>query len=692
MSQINPSDEQQKIIHSITNGKNVVVNSVAGAGKTTTLLFIAQQNPTKKILQVTYNKQLKLEVRNKITKFNITNVEIHTYHSLAVKNYDRNCFTDDGIINIIKKNIKPINELSYDIIVIDEVQDMTPNYYELIYKFMCDISFKSNILILGDVYQGVYEFKNADTRYLSLSHKIWQCDDFEQLTLNQSYRVTKQIAWFVNSAMLGANRIISHKECKHPIYYYKRNIHTVANILYTKIKHFLANGYYPQDIFILSPSIKSSTNPVKKLENILVKNKIPVYFSRNEEEGIDEQIIAGKTVFTSFHQSKGRERKIVIVYGFDDTYFDFYAKEKNRYVCPSELYVAVTRASEILILIEHDKNDPLSFLKLSKEHLESSPYIEYINEPPKKKENEYVPKEKKILNTHTTSVTELTSYLSESTMKEIIPMINMIYKVTSPPNPKLTVDIPLNVKMKSGLVEDVSDLNGLVIPAIYEAKRTNNLSSIQRVVETFCENTTAENYTYIENKKKDLLANQNNAISIYLLLGNLYIALTENILSKLNQIDRYDWLTSNIIKICHKNMKMNIGQNAKYEQVITDKTGQKFNYSHHKYGLIEIGNRIDIYDDETLWEIKCTSSITIEHMMQLLIYAWLWEQCMKEKYGARKYKLLNIRTGEVRELIYTDYIIVEITELIFINKYEPKNRDSDLIFLEKCKKIKRKYS
>jgi hypothetical protein len=698
---IKPSDEQNNIIESIKNNKSVVVNSVAGAGKTTTLLFIAFHNKNKKILQITYNKQLKLEVRNKIKNYDIDNVEIHTYHSLAVKNYDPNCFTDTGIIDVLEKN-KPIkNEIpKYDIIVIDEVQDMTPNYYELIYKFMSDINFKSNILVLGDHNQGIYEFKNADTRFLTLSHKLWFFSDigFDKLTLNQSYRVTKPIAWFVNNVMLGNDRIISNKESNHKIYYYKKSIYNIHTQIFTKIKNLLKSGYKPEDIFVLSPTLKSVSNPIKKLENIMVKNNIPVYFSRNEEEGIDEKIIAGKAVFTTFHQSKGRERKIVFVFGFDESYFDFFAKEKNRMTCPSELYVAVTRASEILFIIEHDKNESLPFLKIRPdEFYKHNQYIEYIHTETKLPKNPKETKEKKkkeILNVHNTSVIDLTAYLSEMTMRDITPMVKALFTVITPQKDHCTVDIPSNITMKNGLVEDVSDLNSLIIPAIYECQVSGGKSTVQKIVENYCDETTKENKEFIERKKKELVKHQKNAISIYLILGNLYIALTENILSKLNQIDKYDWLSSNVIKVCHKNIKNNISDSAKYEQLITNTKQGNFTYKHKKYGDICITSRVDVIDNtdngkETLWEIKCTNKLTIEHMLQLMIFAWMWERINNGVGG--KYKAINIRTGEVIELKYIDYVVNEIMEVIFINKYESKTKDTDVLFLEKCKKIRRKY-
>jgi hypothetical protein len=687
---LKPSEEQSKIITEIKD-KNIVVNSVAGAGKTTTLLFIALANKNKRILQITYNKQLKLEVRDKMRKYEVSNVEIHTYHSLAVKYYDPKCFTDDNIINILVNDVQPKNAQQYDIIVIDEVQDMTPNYYELIYKFMADTKFNSQILILGDENQGVYEFKNADTRFLTLSHKIWN-SNFSKLSLNQSYRVTKQIAWFVNNVMLGYNRVISHKDVGHKVYYYKKSLYNIHTQIFTKIKKLFTEGYKPEDIFVLAPTLKSSNNPIKKLENLMVKNNIPVYFSRNEEEGIDEKIIAKKAVFTTFHQSKGRERKIVFVFGFDESYFDFFARDKNRMTCPSELYVAITRASEILCIIEHVSNESLSFLKINPiNFVNYSDQIEYIcTEQTKKRLQKDKPKkEKDIEEVHNTSVTELTGYLSELTIREISQIINLLFTTISPPLPSRTVEIPSNVTMKSGLVEDVSDLNALIIPAIYEADNNDTKkSTVQEMVEKYCSDMSNENRLYIEKKKKELIKHQNNAISVYLILGNLYIALSENILSKLNQIDTYNWLSSNVIKVCHKNIKNNIGENAQYEKVITNVKTNEFIYKHKKYGSICIKNRVDVIDDDTLWEIKCTNSLNIEHMLQLAIYAWMWEQV---KLGQKKYKLLNIRTGEVRELKYNDKLINEIMEIIFVNKYEQKVKDDDMVFLEKCKKVRRKY-
>lgn len=692
-SKIEPSEEQKNIIECVSNNKNVVVDAVAGSGKTTTLIFIGKKNPEKKILQITYNKALKFEVREKIELENLTNLEIHTYHSLTVKFYDKNAHTDEAITKVLTNNKPPTHKKQYDILVIDEVQDMTPNYYKLIHKFIHDMKLTSTLLILGDRYQGVYEFKNADTRFLIHSNKIWEKENVV-LPLQQSYRVTEQIAYFVNNVMLGQNRITSTKKSKFNVQYFKWNIFSIYQKFANKIADFIKLGYKPSDVFVLSPSVKSngSNNPIKKLEHELVEKGIPVYFSRNEEDGIDDDIIKGKVVFTTFHQAKGRERKIVFVFGFDDTYFDYHCKDKDRNICPSELYVAVTRASEILIVLESASENSLSFLKYDQEKLFKSNMIDYYGgstgkKPPKKKKESNEQKEE----SHSTTVSELTKYISEENTNRLIPLIAQLYKIIKEPQTKKTVDIPSNVKMSSGLTEDVSDLNGLVIPAMYE-NNIKNQSSLEIFINYMYATSDDNTKKFIDKRRENFNIHlSKNPISAFLFTGNMYIALNENIYSKLTQIDKYDWLTEKMIKQCHKNLSENLSENTLYEQELGNFEGDfgGGKYHVHKtnmYGTIYIKGRADAIDGDTLWELKCVNSIQFENLLQVIVYAWLHQKTTSK--AGMKYKILNIRTGEVRELMYENYIIEEIMSILFENKYYKKDKDSDEQFILKCKNMR----
>lgn len=73
--------EQQAVLNTDTN---LVINAVAGSGKTTTLIEYAKsRNASSKILYLAFNKTVKTEAVQKFTAAGISNVKVETAHSLA---------------------------------------------------------------------------------------------------------------------------------------------------------------------------------------------------------------------------------------------------------------------------------------------------------------------------------------------------------------------------------------------------------------------------------------------------------------------------------------------------------------------------------------------------------------------------------------------------------------------------------
>ena len=78
------TSEQQNVLHTDCN---LVINAVAGSGKTSTLIAYAKSKPpNSKILYLAFNKTVKTEAIQKFTAAGVTNVRVETAHSLA---YDR---------------------------------------------------------------------------------------------------------------------------------------------------------------------------------------------------------------------------------------------------------------------------------------------------------------------------------------------------------------------------------------------------------------------------------------------------------------------------------------------------------------------------------------------------------------------------------------------------------------------------
>ena len=73
--------EQQAVL---STNCNLVINAVAGSGKTTTLIEYAKSRPAhSKILYLAFNKTVKTEAIQKFTTAGINNVKVETAHSLA---------------------------------------------------------------------------------------------------------------------------------------------------------------------------------------------------------------------------------------------------------------------------------------------------------------------------------------------------------------------------------------------------------------------------------------------------------------------------------------------------------------------------------------------------------------------------------------------------------------------------------
>ena len=170
MQLLDASDEQKEVLAAVHQlGQNVMVNSVAGSGKTTSSLHIAKFNPTKSVLLLTYNKKLKEETRCKAIAYLLRNLEVHNYHAMGIRYYALSCYNDTELRKVVESNTSPRTQLpSYDIIIIDEAQDMTKIYHAFIHKIIRDVySLHGKIpklVVVGDENQCIFKFMKADSR------------------------------------------------------------------------------------------------------------------------------------------------------------------------------------------------------------------------------------------------------------------------------------------------------------------------------------------------------------------------------------------------------------------------------------------------------------------------------------------------------------------------------------------------
>ncbi len=653
---------------------------------TSTILFIAEKYKELNILVLTYNAQLKAETRKRAEKH--MNLDIHSYHSFCVANYDKAAHTDDKINDIIRLGFEPSRDIMYDIIIADESQDITPLLYRMLCKILTDNNKKDTckILIMGDQMQSIYKFREADSRFITFSDQIFnKFNNFKWINcgLSETFRCTIPMVNFINNCMIGYERLLSNKKNQNKPDYIICNSYSYPS---TIIVDYL-KMYKPQDIFVIAFSTKDKT-PLKHLANYVTNNlNIPIYCSGSDQESLDSRVIENKLVFSSIHQIKGRERKAVLFIGFDESYFEYYDKVANQRICPNELYVAVTRASERLTLVHDSKKGYLPFLNtklLSK----------YTNFQHKQtKEN---PMKKNIpSNNDTFTVSDLVSYLPFSI--ENLCMNYLTVKILKEPDSKL--DVPSIIKLESDMggnkvdiYESVSDITGVAIPAHFEYKRLGKSS-------LFSKNLIERNIHRIENgnyeaktkvamitklKKfsktlKDFHKTHIENIDIHKLSVNdllkisLYYSAQQNKTDyKLKQITSFEWLTVSILEEGTNRLNDIVkGKNLLFEESVE---GQFF--GNNVIGEIDC---VDC-DNKIVYEFKCTKDLTVSHMIQLGIYMCI---CMYVNgYKDYKYYLFNIFTNELREISGNLENLQEMIKILIEHKMIGEIMKSDDQFLK----------
>ena len=74
---------------------------------------------------------------------------------------------------------------------------------------------------------------------------------------------------------------------------------------------------------------------LQKFENILAERDIPIYVPSGDDSQIgSDSLVAKKVLFSTFHQSKGLERKVVVIFDFSGNYFKYFGRDYDPNTCP----------------------------------------------------------------------------------------------------------------------------------------------------------------------------------------------------------------------------------------------------------------------------------------------------------------------------------------------------------------------
>jgi hypothetical protein len=315
----------------------------------------------------------------------------------------------------------------------------------------------------------------------------------------------------------------------------------------------------------------------------------------------------------------------------------------------------------------------------------------------------------------------------------------------------MELKIPNVILTGRGLYEDVCDLNGIAIPSIYydhifryyfeknanasstESQPINvGASVLKQVIDDCMRETKDHEYRHL----KQLIAefpDECDTISDYLRLSNLFVAAKERLLFKLKQIDDsdYTWLTEDAVEECLRRLDDVIGAECELELPLVEHNiiqkdmeaelervnqillpyfsrgtyGQGASgaeAARHPNGALAVGSptrkfrftaRADLITKKCIWELKCTSSISIEHRLQVVLYDWLWRivntpdiavKRRAECVSPKETRIINIKSGEILRLNASFEDLTTIVVELLKGKYEQIPQRTTEEFIADC--------
>ena len=357
------TEEQQQIIDDVKNGSHVSVTALPGSGKSMVAYeLIRQCENDEAVVLLMYKRSLCETTAAHLGKLGLSperKVKAFTFHGLASSLSSTVCHNDRDIacaIQVMEQEPSPWYMDDFTLLIIDEAQDMRPDFMRLIHYLIqsaCRARTKLRVVVLGDPKQllyGFYKHNRADARFLSLSHVLLATINdrgWEQRRLTRSFRSTKQVATVLNALIPGHAMVHGGITDGPPVSIVLCNY---WNIQETSVKLIqLVSGYAPSDVMILCGSLNHNS-PAKQMVKALVRHGIPVHVQRSgplrDVVPVSIASTAGKVRFKTFHASKGLEAKLVIVL------------HRGSVLQPdleNSVYVAITRSTERLVIFQEAK-------------------------------------------------------------------------------------------------------------------------------------------------------------------------------------------------------------------------------------------------------------------------------------------------------------------------------------------------
>ncbi|CAF3506420.1 unnamed protein product [Fusarium graminearum] len=687
-----PSLEQLEIAE-LCSSHNVVVSARPGSGKTATIEAIAAKHPDKRIGSILFSKRLQNETSRRLESYH--NSETFTFHGMAGKLLGRVVQNDTELLKLLRavdcsRKLPLWTSAPFDIIVLDEFQDCNPETFWLAVCFLRSNNVAkggqpARIVVLGDERQAIYRFRGADPRYLTLAPEMLgpiSPYPFTEIQLGNSFRLPIPTVEFINQVFLGGEQYISSsKQGPKPIVL-RCNIRD-SRAMAKKLLP-LINRYGPKNCAIIAPFIRGRI-PLQGLVNTLAWDyKIPISVPTDDDAPLDDRVIKGKLCLSTIHQFKGRERQLVILCGMDSSYFERLGRDQPDDKCPNEVFVALTRALEQLVLVHEDDKYMMPCVSANALYDTADVTDMTGNETNILPGLPGRPLQLGLLLPRLSKAREMSRYIEGDALDKVVRRFLRVEPLSPRSSDRTSINIQNVVasNTQKGFFESVSDINGLVIAAALELANSRTLRSLgvwdRQVIE-------------------DMPRDPQQLVSWLCRRACEYEAEISGYQPRMIQMEhhKFDWMKYKDLELARRRLGKELLDPAghlEFEVEMEEKEFKEFKDDKQETKLV---GRADIVasspdnkrgkNDKTIWEIKFVSQLTNEHIVQACVYGYLLGSSNKDGKLPRII-LYNVRDGDKREIIPRDgldglkKLIVDVMRLRYTATKEASHEE----FIQRC--------
>ena len=648
------SIEQQRVVDLISNKKKVIVNGFPNSGKTYSIFYILEnfknkaKLSNKKVLILTFNHAINQNIKNNIESFDLNknnSVDVYTIYGFMHYLSD-NKFPGNNDLNKTNEFLAETNfnknKLCYDLIIIDEFQDINDTMFDSI-KIILENNKKTcenndfNICLIGDKNQTIFafdEYNASDYRYLMYADKIINfrnkpvMEKFETVNFTVTKKLPRKVGEFINENTNLLEKVNEKIICDEGYIkgFFDYWIYENENLLFNK----------------MLSTISDFQNKEKKIGIVLFSD---LYDKSNQiyekyYQFIKKYNLKNVEIFNNY-TIKGINKDIIFVMDFDNRLFEAKSnKLKNEFI-NNQIYVVLTRAYERTIVCQKYTNKICSIFKDS--FLSTYNEFEYIG-------NEKVIKETFLSNNKLANIKDdLKKNNDNYCVTELLKNNNFSESIFDKNKKIVLREKQSSSKNENAFLDNIDAQLPTELLEIFNVQEMSANSLIGNFIESIFSN---PNELYKQFDKKENAAEK---------MFNFYKKLINSQRNSELRLSYFEWYTNDIHNLIIKILKdKNISTNN-FE--IEKELSTKWYLSKTKQ--CNLSGRVDFIDHEnkTVWEFKYVNDLKPKHLLQVLMYKFMIENeiennkntSIDKKLLNYKYKVLNIKTGQEFLMDYNNY-------------------------------------